>query len=51
VEVSAHLFHVVADASIIKTYTNGSSILLHLPADKIWVLPEGQGHGQRESWG
>jgi ABC-type Fe3+/spermidine/putrescine transport system ATPase subunit len=43
VEVGAHLFHVVADASIIKTYDTGSPIMLRFPSEKIWVLPNEEG--------
>ena len=43
VEVGEHLFHVVADASIIKTYDTGSPVMLRFPAEKIWVLPNGEG--------
>ena len=43
VEVDAHLFHVVADASIIKTYDTGSPIMLRFPSEKIWVLPNEEG--------
>ena len=43
VQVGDHLLHVVADASVIKTYTNDTPVLLHLPAEKLWVLPDVQG--------
>ncbi len=39
VQVGAHLFHIIADADAIKTYGDGSEIKLHLPPQKIWVLP------------
>ena len=42
VQVGENLLHVVADAAAIKTYKNGTSVLLHLPAEKLWVLPNDQ---------
>ena len=41
-QVGENLLHVVADAAAIKTYKNGTSVLLLLPAEKLWVLPNDQ---------